>query len=144
MAETSPARRRSGLPELMEWLGSGFPDWPGAWGARESHVIPIEVTDDGERYVLRAELPGMDPEKDIEITVEGDTLTVRAEHTETKEDKRHSEFRYGSFQRSVRLPFPIPEDGPAAEYRDGILTVTVPRAAREERATRTVQVRRAG
>ncbi|WTQ32266.1 Hsp20/alpha crystallin family protein [Streptomyces virginiae] len=44
----------------------------------------------------------MDPDKDIQITVEGDTLTVSAEHTESKEEKDHSEFRYGSSQRAVR------------------------------------------
>lgn len=143
MAGSSISRHRSGLPELMEWLGAGFPNVPVGWGVRDSHVIPIEVTNGGGRYVLRAELPGMDPEKDIRITVEGDTLTVRAEHTESQEDKRHSEFRYGSFERSVRLPFPIADEGPEAEYRDGILTVTVPRAAKEQPATRTVPIRRA-
>ncbi|RLU89264.1 heat-shock protein Hsp20 [Streptomyces griseocarneus] len=100
------------------------------------------MTDGDGQYVLRAELPGVDPEKDIRITAEGDTLTVRAEHSESTDDKRHSEFRYGSFERSVRLPFPVPEDGVSAEYRDGILTVTVPRAAEEEQAVRTVPVRR--
>ncbi|MGY4387871.1 Hsp20/alpha crystallin family protein [Streptomyces virginiae] len=50
--------------------------------------------------------PGMDPDKDIQITVEGDTLTVSAEHTESKEEKDHSEFRYGSSQRAVRVPMP--------------------------------------
>ncbi|GAA0415362.1 Hsp20/alpha crystallin family protein [Streptomyces luteireticuli] len=102
MAGTPMPRHRSGLPELMEWLGSGFPDWPVTWRSRNAHVIPIEVTNGGEQYVLRAELPGLDPEKDIEISVEGDVLAIRAEHTESKEDKRHSEFRYGAFERSVR------------------------------------------
>ncbi|MFI9201612.1 Hsp20/alpha crystallin family protein [Streptomyces sp. NPDC053048] len=140
MAGTPAPRHRSGLPELMEWLGSGFPAVPVAWGA---HTIPIEVSDSGEQYILRAELPGVDPEKDIEITTEGDTLTVRAEHSESKEDKRHSEFRYGSFERTVRLPFPIPDEGLMAEYRDGILTVTVPRAAEKERAPRRIPISRA-
>ncbi|RLV04619.1 heat-shock protein Hsp20 [Streptomyces griseocarneus] len=95
-------------------------------------------------YVLRAQLPGVDPEKDISITVEGDTLTVRAEHTERTESKRHSEFRYGSFERTVRLPFPVPDEEPEAEYRDGILTVTVRRPAEPRLSTRSVRVRRAG
>ncbi|MEV8477446.1 Hsp20/alpha crystallin family protein [Streptomyces sp. NPDC051173] len=142
MTGSSVSRRRSGLPELMEWLGSGFPEVP--VHGQDSHVIPIEVTEGSGQYVLRAELPDIDPEKDAEITVEGNTLTIRAERTERAEDKRHSEFRYGSFERTVRLPFPIPEVGPTAEYRDGILTVTVPRTTEEEPATRTVPVRRVG
>lgn len=142
MTGSSVSRHRSGLPELMEWLGSGFPEVPMAWHARDSHVIPIEVTEGSGQYVLRAELPDIDPEKDVEITVEGNVLTVRAERAESTDDKSHSEFRYGSFERTVRLPFRIPEEGPTAEYRDGILTVTVPRTTREEPATRTVPVRR--
>ncbi|MFI1825524.1 Hsp20/alpha crystallin family protein [Streptomyces sp. NPDC020412] len=107
-------------------------------------MIPIEVSDDGARFVLRAELPGVDPDKDIEITVEGDTLTVHAEHSESTEDKdkRHSEFRYGSFERTVRLPFPVPHEETTADYQDGILTVTVPRPTAQEPTSRTVPVRR--
>ncbi|MCC3771102.1 Hsp20/alpha crystallin family protein [Streptomyces sp. UNOC14_S4] len=147
MTGSSVSRRRSGLPELMEWLGAGFPELPVEWGRGDAHVIPIEVMEGDGRYVLRAQLPGVDPEKDISITVEGDTLTVRAEHaesTESTERKRHSEFRYGSFERTVRLPFPIPDEEPEAEYRDGILTVTVRRPAEPKSSTRSVPVRRAG
>lgn len=144
MTGSSGSRHRSGLPELMEWLGSGFPEVPVSWHGRDSHVIPIEVTEGDDQYVLRAELPDIDPEKDVEITVEGNALTVRAERVESEEDKRHSEFRYGSFERTVRLPFPIPEVGPTAEYRDGVLTVTVPRITEEKPAARTVPVRRVG
>ncbi|MEV0412893.1 Hsp20/alpha crystallin family protein [Streptomyces sp. NPDC050448] len=92
--------------------------------------------------VLRAELPGMDPEKDIRITVEGDTLTVSAEHTESKEEKDHSEFRYGFFRRSVRLPARIPPDGVEAAYEDGILTVRVPMRKEPEETMRSIPVKR--
>ncbi|MEU5976263.1 Hsp20/alpha crystallin family protein [Streptomyces sp. NPDC047315] len=146
MADSSLPRRRTGLPDLMEWFGSSLPDIPAGWVRKGSHLIPIEVSDDGSRFVLRAELPGVDPDNDIEITVEGDTLTVRAEHTETTEDKdkRHSEFRYGSFERTVRLPFAVPQEETTADYQDGILTVTVPRPTTPEPASRTVPVRRTG
>ncbi|MER5689754.1 Hsp20/alpha crystallin family protein [Streptomyces sp. NPDC002205] len=93
--------------------------------------------------MLRAELPGMDPAKDIHITVEGDTPTVGAEHTESKEEKDHSEFRYGSFRRTVRLPTQIPSDGVEAEYEDGILTVRVAMEPEETETARSIPVKRA-
>jgi len=102
-------RHRVMLPDLIDWPGSGFPAFP-ARGGPDLYPIPIEVTEEDGKYIVRAELPGVDPERDIEITAAGDVLTVRAEHTESKQDRHHSEFRYGSFQRSVRLPVPIPEE----------------------------------
>ncbi|QES52120.1 heat-shock protein Hsp20 [Streptomyces venezuelae] len=93
-------------------------------------------------YTLRAEMPGMDPEKDIEITVDGDMLTVSAEHTESTEDKDHSEFRYGSFRRSVRLPGQIPSEGVEAAYEDGILTVRIPMEPEPPAGRRSVPITR--
>jgi HSP20 family protein len=60
------------------------------------------------------------------ITVGDGVLTIRAERSEEKVEKHRSEFRYGSFQRSIRLPAGAREDDISAAYRDGILTVTVP------------------
>lgn len=143
MAGTVQPRHRALLPDLMELLESGFPTMPMHWGTRGAHPIPIELSEDAEQYLLRAELPGVDPEKDIEITVQDDLLTVRAEHSEGKEDKHHSEFRYGSFERTIRLPAPVPEAGVRADYRDGILTVHVPRAVETRQAPRSIPVEHA-
>ncbi|MDH6574710.1 Hsp20/alpha crystallin family protein [Kitasatospora sp. MAP5-34] len=141
MAGSLLPRHRVMLPDLIDWLGSGFPTLP-VRGGPDLHPIPIEVTEEDGHYVVRAELPGMDPEHEIEITAEGDVLTVRAEHTESKQDKQHSEFRYGSFQRSVRLPVPIPEEGVEADYQDGILTVRVPLAEQAKETARSIPVKR--
>ncbi|WP_424887062.1 Hsp20/alpha crystallin family protein [Streptomyces sp. XH2] len=142
MAGALSPRHRSLFPDLREWMEGGFPGFPAAWTTSGAHPIPVEITRENGQYVLKAEMPGLDPE-DIEITVEGETLTVKAEHTERQEDKQHSEFRYGSFERSVRLPAPIPEEGVTAEYRDGILTVRVPQPEKPAPGARTVAVRRA-
>jgi HSP20 family molecular chaperone IbpA len=75
---------------------------------------------------LRAELPGIDPEKDVEITVDDGVLTVKAERREEKKEGGRSEFRYGSFARSVTLPAGADEENVAASYRDGILEVRTP------------------
>ncbi len=77
------------------------------------------------RYVLRAELPGIDPAKDIDITVRKGQLTIKAERTEKKETKGRSEFCYGSFVRSFTLPSGANEEDSKATYHKGILTVSV-------------------
>ncbi|MGW2671778.1 Hsp20/alpha crystallin family protein [Streptomyces sp. NPDC001272] len=76
------------------------------------------------------------------MTVDGDPLTVSAEHTESSDDKDHSEFRYGSFLRSVRLPGQIPAEGVEASYEDGILTVRVPMETGPPARRRSVPVKR--
>ncbi|MFD0656666.1 Hsp20/alpha crystallin family protein [Thermocatellispora tengchongensis] len=74
---------------------------------------------------MRAELPGVDPDKDVEITVGDGMLDIRAERTsETKEEHR-SEFRYGSLRRSVMLPRGANEEDVKASYTDGVLEVSV-------------------
>ncbi|WP_423834505.1 Hsp20/alpha crystallin family protein [Streptomyces manipurensis] len=142
MSGTQMERRRSLFPDLTEWFGADFPRFPTWRPALDVHPIPIEVTSSDGIFTLRAEMPGVDPEKDIEITVDGDTLTVSAEHSETKEDKDHSEFRYGSFSRSVRLPGTIPAEGVEAGYTDGILTVRVPMQTEPPAGRRSIPVKR--
>ncbi|MFI8100775.1 Hsp20/alpha crystallin family protein [Streptomyces sp. NPDC086023] len=135
-------RRRSLFPDLTDWFGADFPRFPMWRSALDAHPIPIEVSSKEGTYTLRAEMPGLDPEKDIEITVDGDTLTVGAEHTESTEDKDHSEFRYGSFRRTVRLPGRIPAEGVEAAYQDGILTVRVPMETEPPAGSRSIPVKR--
>jgi HSP20 family protein len=119
-----PARRQrwSWLPDLWSDLWSGFPSLavlcPG-------HLMRLEDEMEDGRYVLRAELPGIDPAKDVDITVSNGQLTIKAERTEKKEAKGRSEFCYGSFVRSVTLPSGASEEDIKATYDKGILTVSV-------------------
>ena len=78
------------------------------------------------KYVVRAELPGIDPEKVVEITVDDGVVTVKAERPQEKKESGRSEFRYCSFARSVTLPAGADEKNVAASYRDGILEVRTP------------------
>ncbi|MFH7594432.1 Hsp20/alpha crystallin family protein [Streptomyces racemochromogenes] len=144
MSGTQMERRRGLFPDLADWFGADFPRFPMWRPALDIHPIPIEVTTSGGTYTLRAEMPGLDPEKDVEITVDGDTLTVSAEHAESTEDKEHSEFRYGSFRRSVRLPGRVPTEGVEASYEDGILTVRVPMETEPPAGRRSIAVKRPG
>ncbi|MER5736841.1 MULTISPECIES: Hsp20/alpha crystallin family protein [unclassified Streptomyces] len=142
MTGAEPERRHSFFPDFDTWFGREFPGLPGWRPATAAHAIPVEVTSDDGVYTLRAELPGMDPD-DIDLTVDDNLLTVSAEHRESTEDKDHSEFRYGAFRRTVRLPDTIPADDVDATYTDGILTVRVPMPAPDTRTTRTIRVKRA-
>jgi len=118
-------RPRSILPELSE-LFEGFPSWTGLRPAFGSHIIRVEDDTKDGSYKVRAEIPGVDPAKDVDITVRDGVLTIKAERTETKESNGRSEFSYGSFIRSVTLPPGADEDAIKASYDKGILTVSVP------------------
>lgn len=82
------------------------------------------VTD--TEYTVRAELPGVDPEKDVQITVANGLLTIHAERKEETHARQRTEFRYGMMQRAVRLPSSADEDAVKAKYAHGILEITVP------------------
>ncbi|HTX84565.1 MAG TPA: Hsp20/alpha crystallin family protein [Streptosporangiaceae bacterium] len=74
-----------------------------------------DYTKDGN-YVIRAELPGLDPDKDIDVTVDDGTMTIHAERREEERKSRRSEFRYGSLTRSVRLPAKVDAKDVKARY----------------------------
>ena len=88
-----------------------------------------EFDQEGTR-VIRAEMPGIDPDKDVEINVADGLLTIKAERTEREEtSKQHfhrKEIRYGGFSRTVPLPEGVNESDITASYKDGILEVRVP------------------
>lgn len=107
--------------DMTDWFEVDFP--------RPLPAIRFEDKISDREYVLRAELPGLDPDKDVQITTLHGVLTVKAErHVEEKSVNR-SEFRYGALQRSIRLPANADQKSIKATYRKGILEVTVPLTA---------------
>lgn len=92
--------------------------------------IRVEQFMDGNALVVRAEVPGLDPEKDVDVSVAGGMLHIKAEREEKTEHKSksgyRSEFRYGSFSRSVPLPPGAREEDVTASYKDGVLEVRAP------------------
>lgn len=97
-----------------------------------SRPAPIRIEEfvDGKDLVVRAEIPGVDPDKDIEITIDDGFLRIRAERQEKEEHKDkgrfRSEFRYGSFSRNIPLPDDVKEEDIKATYTDGVLEVRTP------------------
>ena len=115
---------RSLFPEFSE-LFAGFPPLAGLRPVIDTHVMRLEDEVKDGRYVVRAEMPGVDPAKDIEITVRDGQMTIKAERSEKKDFDGRSEFSYGSFARTVSLPAGADEDNIEATYDKGILTVSV-------------------
>jgi HSP20 family molecular chaperone IbpA len=87
--------------------------------------LRIEDYVEDDTYVVRAEIPGIDPEKDLEVTLEEDVLTISGERKEEQRDRNHSELHYGSFTRSVRLPRHARTEDVNATCHDGMLEVRV-------------------
>jgi HSP20 family protein len=115
----------SPLTELFDWLESG---WPGvtAWHREGARALRIEDRMDEDRYLVRAELPGIDPDKDVQITIDHGVLSIAGERRESSRTPNRSEFHYGSFVRRVSLPSGADENAVSASYHDGILEVAVP------------------
>ena len=107
--------------DVFDWLE---PPWTILRPAA-SHPMRVEDYVKDGTYVLRAALPGVDPEKDIEVTVSKGVLTISAQRKEETEGKHRSEFHYGAFARSVTLPEGADEDHIRASYDSGILEVVV-------------------
>lgn len=119
------ARRTSNpMAEMLDWLESNSP--LNLHGVGLAPYVRVEDYLEEGAYVLRAELPGVDPEKDVEVTVEGDMLTIHGERREETKDKHHREFHYGSFRRTVTLPKGTKSEDITASYHDGVLEVRVP------------------
>ncbi len=112
-----------------------------------SHPMHLEEFVEGDTCVIRAEIPGVDPEKDIEITVADGIVHISAHREERKEEERpsgyRSEFRYGSFSRSVRLPEGATEADVTATYKDGVLEVRIPVAKAERPQAAKIKVEHA-
>lgn len=107
--------------------------------------IKVEEFTDQDHIVIRAELPGVDPERDIDVTVDDGVLSIRAERREQRQDKTaegyRSEFRYGSFVRQVRLPKGTGPEVISAAYRDGVLEIRMPKPSGEPTKQR-IQIER--
>jgi HSP20 family molecular chaperone IbpA len=134
-------RENQPLAELFDLFEGGWPafaDW-----RRGASSMRIEDRLEDDRYVVRAELPAVDPDKDVQIEVRNGQLIVSAERREELSEKGRSEFRYGSFRRRVSLPPGAQEDAVSARYQDGILEITVPIAA-DKGQSRSIPVTRGG
>jgi HSP20 family molecular chaperone IbpA len=128
------------MAEMLDWLESNAP--LNLHGVGLAPYVRVEDSMEEGAYVIRAEIPGIDPDKDVEVSVENDLLTIRGERREETKDKNRREFHYGSFRRTVSLPKGADAEKITASYTDGVLEVRVPTTA-VEAPTMRIPVQRA-
>jgi HSP20 family protein len=132
---------RREMEQLFDNVG-GSQGEPSAGGG--NIVAPrMDISEDDQSFKVTAEMPGARPD-DVEVIVEDDVLTVRAERTQERETNRRNyhliERSVGVFQRSLRLPAPVDASKVQASFDNGVLTITIPKDSSQSRSRR-VQVR---
>lgn len=115
------------------------------WASGNGKILPrMELSETEKEFRLSAELPGVE-EKEIDISLSGDMLTIKAEkksQSERKDENIHvSERSYGMFERSTRLPSAVDEDKIDATLKDGVLTLVLPKTAEEQAKSRKIKVK---
>jgi len=133
LRERGPSRMLDEAERYMDEILAGWPfrTWRRLPAEEMSWSPPVEIYEKDDKFVVRTELPGVKKE-DIDISMTGDTLTIRGERKvsrEVKEEEYHRcEVCYGSFSRSVTIPAAVDVNKIGATYEDGILELDLPKA----------------
>ena len=126
--------------DFFDGAGRGLGPVAGGW---QGITPTIDVAETEKAVVVTAELPGLE-DKDFEVTLAGDLLTIKgekkAEHEQKNGDTYYMERRFGSFARSVRLPFEARDEKVDAKYEKGVLTIYVPKPANVQKSVRRIDV----
>ena len=136
MARTTKLMLKPGAsPTRKNLLDRFFEDWhvPSIFGEPREWVPAFDIYENDKNYVLKAEIPGINS-KELDVTLTDGLLTVKGEKRKESEERGETyhriERRYGAFERSFHVPDSIQADRVGAEYRDGILTLTLPKVER--------------
>jgi HSP20 family protein len=131
-------RTRGSAANLADWAGSPL----STVHHLPRHAIPIrtEQFPDGSSYVVRLEVPGVDPANDMTISVAAGTLNVSADRRDRTPAGAQSEFRYGSFARHVVLPPGSDPQDVSASCHNGIVTVRIGMKTDHQQAARRIEV----
>lgn len=117
------------------------------WTRGTSAVAPaVNIAESDKAYEISAELPGMD-EKSIEVKLANDVLTIKGEKQEEREEKEKGyhvqERHFGSFERLFQVPVGVDTDKITATFKNGLLTVTLPKAAEAQSPTKKIAIKAA-
>ena len=148
MLDLLPFKRRSEVPtvfsemdDLIKKMWYDFPFHDLGEGVDLSWSPRLDISETDKALEVVADLPGME-KKDINVSLDGDLLTIKGEKKEVKETKDkhyHSiERRSGSFYRALRIPVEVQNDKIEANFKDGVLTLTLPKA--KETAKKAAQI----
>ncbi len=139
-----PFREVSRLRNEMDRLWDDY-FGPGRRALRpleEAWLPAVDVSETGDKITVKAEIPGMEA-KDIEISMVGDTLTLKGEKKAEREEKEENyhmvERSYGSFSRSMKLPATVDADKVEATYKNGVLTIVLPK--KEEVKPKAIEIK---
>ena len=114
------------------------------WTGNAAFTPRIDVREDDVSYEISAELPGLE-EKDIEISVSDGSLVLRGEKSEASEEKEGKYFRqertYGRFERAFHLPDGVQDDAIEAKFKNGVLTLHLPKKEEVKKVVRQVEVK---
>lgn len=135
-----------------------FDDWmtgpaalPAAFTSGQGFAPSIDVSETDNELKICADLPGLE-DKDVEVKLAGNQLTIRGEKKAEHEEKNGGEKgryfhrverSYGSFQRSISLPFDVDPEKVDASFKNGVLTVTLPKPAEVQQAERKIEIKKA-
>jgi HSP20 family protein len=143
--EVEPFRNLMGIQDEMNRL---FDTMLSRWASDDKEIFGrgwapmIDVEEDEDKVTVTAELPGL-ADKDIDISILGDTLTIKGEKKKEEEKKEKNYHRveraYGAFQRSVALPTTVESDKAKASFKDGVLSVEMPK--KEEAKPKQIKVK---
>lgn len=124
-----------------KWLDQFFTDFDKAWVDKNDFAPAVDVLEEKEEYVLRAELPGVLKE-DIKVEVKDNRLTLSGRKQNAWKDKgaeyRYAESRFGTFARTFELPKNVSGEAIKAEYNHGVLSLRIPKA--KEALSRTIEI----
>ena len=143
-----PMRRETDTPFAMDTMFKDFFrgfDLEPRWTHRLSSFNPhVDVTETEKEIKITAELPGID-EKDIDVSVTRDTLTLKGEKKEEKEDNGKDYYRmersYGSFSRTIPLPVEVDTEKILASYKKGILNIKIPKSAKAMEGKKKIAIK---
>ena len=146
MIRWEPFREMMSLRNAMDRLfEDSFVRPSRLWPELERGELPVDVYQTDNDVVVKATLPGMKPEE-VDISITGDTLTIKGDHKEEQEVKQEDYFykerRYGTFSRSILIPVQVKVEKAGAVFENGVLTLTLPKA--EEVKPKQIKVKAKG
>jgi HSP20 family protein len=131
--------------EVNRMFDSFFDDFTRPSGAGWAGLTPaVDVGENDKELVITAEVPGVS-EKDVDVTLSGDLLMIKGEK-KAEEERKNGDFsyverRYGSFSRSMRLPFDVKDEKIDATYDKGVLTIRIPKPPGTQSSVRRIEVK---
>jgi HSP20 family protein len=147
-----PWRKNNGFEDYQKSVGRLVNDFfndvsmlPGLESSSIDAFSPkLDVEDSEDKIMISAELPGLE-DKDVEVLVEGDYLTIKGEKKDEKEKKSRgryfSERSYGYFERTMRLPIEVDKDNVNAKFSKGVLEVTLPKSMDAKKNCKKVPIK---